>query len=92
MEVAIANTLELGEIIVAANPGMWGQRMCDLANIHETMKAGACMARGAQGMQAAVANTLEPGETVVQGYVSTFGMLGTAGVFHRAPPQPACIN
>ena len=31
MEAAIANMLEPGETIVVGNNGIWGQRVCDLA-------------------------------------------------------------
>ena len=35
MEAAIANTLEPGETIVVANSGIWGQRVCDLAERYQ---------------------------------------------------------
>ena len=31
MEAAIANMLEPGETIVVGNNGIWGQRVCDIA-------------------------------------------------------------
>lgn len=31
MEAAIANLIEPGETIVVGNKGIWGQRVCDLA-------------------------------------------------------------